>query len=135
MLQGRLNRVSKQLGDGIYLNCATVFARKKKQQKAEEELFTLIESDPVLLETMKHYPRESIRSAYKKLSLPGLGEEWIHGKLVAVSALAFEHTLHFVLVSTNGGQEKDPEVWKLVLRRLIDYFKNDEKGPIKTSGG
>ena len=128
----RLKKISNLLGIAAALDPSDLSeylviktnGEREEQKKAEEELLDLCESDPYLAKVIDKYKadRETLRKAYVKLILAGVGQ-WKKGHYVPASSLVYVQTLDYLLRNLDK-EEKD---FAHVAWRLLKYF---EKGRI-----
>src|SRR5262249_1587331 len=94
--------------------------RANLAKEAEDELFALVEDDPVLSLIMQRQKanRETLRNVYHMLLTAGAGQ-WERGHWVPASALAFGSTLEYCLsISENADKNK----WDEAAYQMLDYF-------------
>ena len=116
------------------------------RHQAEEELFDLCENDPATCEIMQRYgaTRETLRELFTRLQIAG-GAQWAGGHYVVASALAYPHTLEFLLRYFRGidaiadaypwpvdftSDTPERDVALRVAYEIIKYFEDGRTGPV-----
>jgi hypothetical protein len=125
----RLQIINRELGDvSIPKTIQDLGILGARREKAKQELFSLIENDPLLADLMERHggTRETLEQAYRTLCLTG--GVWARGHWVPASSLAYGGTLQFVLTSIR--RTADRSEWLSISARLVDYFKKGEFKPI-----
>lgn len=121
------------------------------RNQVEDELLGLCEGDPAVSEVMKRYgaTRTTLRELFTKLQAVGAGQ-WAGGHYVAASALAYPHTLEFLLRYFRGvdsladgypwsvdltSDRPDRAVAMRVVYEVIVYFEKGRSGPVVSPHG
>lgn len=147
----RLKEISQRLArpTGQRLDLEVLMADDGEQ--GQDELFKLCEEDTAVSEVMKRYQatRATLSELFTRLRAVGAGQ-WAGGHYVAASALAYPHTLEFLLRYFRGVDSLDagypwpvdltsdrPEraVAMRVAYELIVYFESGRTGPVVKSDG
>jgi|HubBroStandDraft_6_1064221.scaffolds.fasta_scaffold221310_4 hypothetical protein len=121
----KLQQLSLILGDPNTSVAALMSATK---EKAEDELYDLVEQDVTLHRTITKYgvTRGDLRHIYRMLLLAGAGQ-WVRGHYVAASALCYGFTLEFALskfLEEKSTAKAPKEIWLDASFRLVRYFEN-----------
>jgi hypothetical protein len=125
----RLQTISRELGDvSIPRTIQDLGKMGARRENAKQELFNLIEDDPLLADLMERHggSRTKLERAYQTLCLTG--GVWTRGHWVPASSLAFGGTLPFVLTCIE--RTTDRSEWLSISARLVDYFQKGEFKPI-----
>ena len=116
--------------------------RLARMKRAEEDLYSLCESDPILSSVMAAHgaDRETLRAVYDTLMAAGAGG-WVRGHFVAASTLAFACTLDYALQEL-GDESRSPlrsehpdwsrrSILMHVAYKLLEYFEQSRAGPVE----
>lgn len=142
----RLKEISQRLAGptGRDLSLEDLMAADRDQ--VEDELFDLCEEDPAVSDVMKRYgaTRTTLSELLTRLHAVGAAQ-WAGGHYVAASAVAYPHTLEFLLRYFRGvdaladdypwpvdltSDRPDRAVAMRVAYELIMYFENGRTGPV-----
>lgn len=145
----RLKEISQRLAGptGRHLSLDELMADDGDQ--VEDELFKLCEDDPAVAEVMKRYgaTRATLRELFTRLRAVG-SAQWTGGHYVAASALAYPHTLEFLLRYSRGvdfladgypwpvdltSDRPDRAVAMRVAYEVIVYFEKGRSGAVVSS--
>ena len=126
--QRKLRRISRVLGasfDTSRMVDELVSGKPSKKDRALDDLLDLCESDSFLRQTTEAEgaDRETLRALYRMLMANGAGQ-WVGGHFVAVSGLAYEFPLLFLL------QNSGTLPWSRICILLIEYFERNDVGPV-----
>lgn len=121
-----VSKISRMLAKPITYNDLM----NNDKEEAYEKLFVLIEKYDNLQPVLKKHKanRFMLEEVYRHLLVAGAGQ-WVKGDFVAVSALAFPHTLDYALQMYN---QVDPD-WNEVSYQLIVYFQKGRTGIISNT--
>lgn len=131
----RLTNIMRRLGDHER-NIGQMMSRTSSGatapldfERAEEELYDLIENDPDLKAIMRQYgaTRQTLRDIYRKLLDVGLGQ-WVGSTHLASAALATNPTLRFILHETQANPSR---IDRGIGARLLKYYMDGSLGPVK----
>jgi hypothetical protein len=114
---------------GQPLDVTAFLEQGNQRRKSEEELYDLIEGDPLLREIMARHgaTRDVLRDIYQGLLITGAGQ-WARGHYVPASALAFGATLEFLLTTTDNARIATKGAWETAAFKVLDYF---ERGSVR----
>ncbi len=147
----RLKEISQRLSRpaGKSLSLEELMADDRDQ--VEDELFKLCEEDPAVRDVIKRYgaTRATLSELFTRLRAVGAAQ-WAGGHYVAASALAYPHTLEFLLRYFRGVDSlADGYPWPVdltsdrparavamrVAYELIIYFEKGRTGPVVNLDG
>ena len=94
--------------------------------RGKDQLYDLCDTDPQLKGVLLRYEadRSTLDQVYSKLIKNGAGQT-VRGHFVPASALTFALTLEYVL------SHKDDDDFYMVAARLVQYFGDNESGPLE----
>jgi len=119
---GPLAAVSRELGREFSPDQAMqeLLSGRGRREKAEEALLDHCEADRNIRDVMAqlNVSRDTLREVYSRLLVAGAGQ-WAGGHYVAASAIAYPHTLRYVLSRSASGREALLET----AYRLIMHFE------------
>jgi ribosomal protein S14 len=119
---GPLAAISRELGREFNPEQAMqeLFSGRGRREKAEEALLDYCEADGRIRDVMAQFnvSRDTLRGVYSRLLVAGAGQ-WAGGHYVAASAIAYPHTLRYVLSRPAEGREALLEI----AYRLIMHFE------------
>jgi len=117
-----LERISRELGRHLTVGqmVREILAGRDRHQKASEALLDYCEADPTVRQVMREFQasRESLTAVYWRLVADGAGQ-WRGGHYVAASALAYPHTLRYLLEHPAHGRYQPMEI----VCKLLDHFE------------
>ena len=94
------------------------------KERAEEELYDLIQTDPDLRQVMTAYgaTRETLEMIYHKLCVHGAGQ-WVRGAYVPVATIATNPSLVHILRTLHEATDLDEyNRWLKLSHELLQYF-------------
>jgi len=93
-----------------------IMGTSNRRQQAEDALLNYCLAQPSLQSLVKEFDvgRAILKELYSRLYVSGAGQ-WAGGHWVAASALAYPHTLRFLLTSLQGGASAIEQSHALVM--------------------
>ena len=119
----RLGAISRRLGKRLspHQMAEEILFGRGRLEKAEEALLDYCQNDPGVQEVMAQFnvSRDKLKEVYHTLVGAGAGQ-WAGGHWVAASAIAYPHTLRYVL----SHLANDPKIRLEIIYGLITHFEH-----------
>lgn len=113
-----LERISRELGREVRPEDMTqeLMATPNRRQQAEEALLNYCLAQPSIQSLLGEFDAGGaiLKELYSRLCLSGAGQ-WAGGHWVAASALAYPHTLRFLLTNLQGGASHMEQAYALIM--------------------
>jgi hypothetical protein len=116
---GSLGRISRELGrevKGPEDMMRELMATPNRRQQAEEALLNYCFVQPAIQSLLTEFGADgdTLKELYSRLCVSGAGQ-WAGGHWVAASALAYPHTLRFLLTNLKGGASHMEQAYSLIM--------------------
>lgn len=119
---GPLAAISRELGREINPEevAQVILSGPGRREKAEDALLDYCEADRHIRDVTAQFnvSRDTLREIYRRLLFTGAGK-WAGGHFVAASAIAYPHTLRYVL----SRRASEREAWLEIVYSLIMHFE------------